>query len=153
MLQELIADTKKHIFQEYSMDDKVFADIKKANPQVKFTDSYPTKAPKLSPSDQAEVIVLSLQPQHHDFIVKVAEAINKQLAPTVLITNEDFTITPSLKLIVAPLSPKLHSRIKTRDKQSFIEGVPVILMRNIDLYSEKPELKKNLWNALIQATK
>ena len=179
---KLISETKKYITQEYTLDEHITIEeenntlfkpsprqklepsrdlnavrqnIQKSNPNVTFLKSFPKKPPNLPNIDSAAVAVLvsNTNTEHYNFIVKVAEAINKQLAPTTLINIESFSSRDHLKLIIASktqLPPPLKQNIQTLNNQHFLGKIPLLLMHDIDLYLNNPEHKRTLWQDLIK---
>lgn len=171
---ELISETKKYITQEYALNDYITVEpatkekltpsrdlnavrqsIQKSNPNIKFLKSFPKKPSNLPSLDKAEVAVLTSNAniEHYNFIVKVAEAINKQLAPTTLANIEDFSSKPHLKLIMASetqLNSQLKQKTQTANGQRFLEKTPLLLIHDIDLYLKNPEHKRTLWQTLIK---
>lgn len=113
-----------------------------------------------------EVVILSFQeiPEQKVFLRNLADAIKKQIAPTVIYSAikieekdawEKLFESKSLKLMITTdygmyTLPKLmkHYREPQEGSAHLLGGVPLLLLSDLALYIKEPSLKVALWRAI-----
>ena len=89
------------------------------------------------------IILASQNNEHYNLLYKIATAIQQQLNATITI-QENIMLNENLKLVIATsITPKIQKYLNENN-------ITLFLLNNISEYSKRPELKRVLWEKLVQ---